>query len=258
MSFLRTAGHTIAEAGRAVARSFAAPLSHKYVALKFRGHPAAVPDVLEWTWSGRPNRIALVNLLLHDRVRGEYLEIGCDNDALFDSVIASHKTGVDPNRGGNVRLESDAFFRQNSKTFDVIWVDGLHTYDQIRRDVVNSIASLSKGGWVGIHDLLPRNWIEAYSPRLFPEGAWSGDVWKVAFELAATPGIDFRILHIDRGVGVFRVTDQSASLVDLRSTLTDKHFDYLVANINRLPVIEWAEGYEWILASKAKNPGGGV
>ncbi|MFI5135627.1 MAG: hypothetical protein ACHQD9_07220, partial [Chitinophagales bacterium] len=47
-------------------------------------------------------------------------------------------------------------------------------------------------GWIVLHDLLPRDWLEEHVPRL--SDTWMGDVWKCAFEVAETPEIDFRIV----------------------------------------------------------------
>jgi SAM-dependent methyltransferase len=152
-----------------------------------------------------------------------------------------------------VRKTSDDFFAANSARFDVVWVDGLHTYEQARADVVNAIAALKPGGWVGIHDLLPRNWIEGFVPRLFGDGAWSGDVWKVAFELASSPGIDFKLLHIDRGVGVFRVLNADARLVDRRRELDPASFAYLQQHVRELPIVEWDAAFQWITDAKRKS-----
>ncbi len=255
MPIIETLAAAGGELGRALMNATTTPLLHKYRAVKYRRHPAAVPQTLSWDWSGKRNRIALVNLLGHDRIEGDYLEIGCDRDELFDAVAVANRVGVDPNRGGTIRLESDQFFATDRRKFDVIWIDGLHTYDQIRRDVMNSIRSLKPGGWVGIHDLLPRNWVEAYSPRLYPEGAWSGDVWKVAFELIRTEGVDFRIVNIDRGIGVFHLTAHDAQLVDLRHELEPATFAYMHANVGKLPVIEWADAHAWILEAKRSDGG---
>jgi hypothetical protein len=248
---------TLADTGReilaAVRTTVSNRLRSKYVALRYRGHPAASPVTLPWQWNDKPNRIALVNLLLHDRVAGDYLEIGCDTDVLFNSVAVAHRVGVDPARGGTVRKKSDDFFAGNTKRFDVVWVDGLHTYDQAHRDIVNALAVLKPGGWIGIHDMLPRNWVEAHVPRLIPDGAWSGDVWKVCFELVAATGLEFRIVNIDRGVGVIRATAEQPSVPDLSGKLDAATFSYLADHVGELPVIEWDAAFAWITTSKHQN-----
>lgn len=222
-------------------------LSNKYLMYRYR--KSTCPLEFSFNWSNKPNRIALVNLLVHDKLDGDYLEIGCDTNALFDSVPLLRKIGVDPLQGGTLRIESDDFFKKNEILFDVIFIDGLHEYEQVRRDVVNSMRFLKPGGWVGLHDVLPRNWVEEHVPRI-GEGSWSGDVWKVAFELASTEGIDFRILNIDRGVGVFRVVRPEVELSDKIAELKEVRFPYLYENIAELPVIDWELGFQWIVNSK--------
>ena len=46
-------------------------------------------------------------------------------------------------------------FLKNTKKFDVIFIDGLHEYYQIRKDVINSLKYLDKNGYIVIHDLFP-------------------------------------------------------------------------------------------------------
>lgn len=193
------------------------------------------------------NRIAVVNLLVSKKSESDYLEIGCASNRLFNSVSALKKVGVDPAAGGTMRMTSDEFFKHNSAYFDVIFIDGLHTYDQVRNDVINAIKFLSAGGWVALHDMLPRDWIEHHTPIL-SKGAWTGDVWKVAFELSNTEGIDFKILKIDHGVGVFRVTKENVVLKDMTAELYDKEFSYYYDNIKSLPLVEWGDAQQWLRA----------
>ena len=50
-----------------------------------------------------------------------------------------------------------------------------------------------------------------------------GDGWKVAYELSKTEGVDFRIFHIDHGVGAMRLTDPDAVPVDLSGEGVECH-----------------------------------
>jgi hypothetical protein len=206
----------------------------------------ADPRVLDWDWGSIGfNRIAVVNLILRKFENPAYLEIGCASNSLFHSVPVSNKIGVDPGSGGTIRKTSDDFFQSNTAQFDVVFIDGLHTYEQVRRDVIHSMRCLKPGGWIALHDMLPRDWLEQHVP-LIPAGAWSGDVWKVAFELAQSPGIDFKLLKLDHGVGVFRMTDPEASLRDLSSLLDDKQFAYYADHLDALPIVEWAQAQDWL------------
>jgi hypothetical protein len=199
----------------------------------------------DWDWRAiNFNRIAAVNKLLSKQTDPAYLEIGCASNALFNAVPARVKVGVDPASGGTVRKTSDGFFSDNQQKFDVIFIDGLHTYDQARRDVINAIKFLNPNGWVALHDMLPRTWLEHHVPRI--NGVWTGDVWKVAFELAQTEGLDFKILKIDCGVGVFKLTRENVTLKNLTATLGGQEFSYYYDNIGKLPIVEWDAAQAWL------------
>jgi len=220
--------------------------NYKYKLKLNRYSEHACKECFDWDWNQVPyNRIALVNHIIKVDKLENYLEIGCQENNLFHSVTAVRKTGVDPERGGTHRMTSDQFFDQNNKKFDFIFIDGMHTYAQVHVDIKNSIDALNPGGWIAIHDLMPRSWIEAHVPNI-SQGAWSGDVWKVAFELLETEGISFRIVMIDAGVGVFKVENpDSTNLLDDRKFLHDSTFDYFCKNLERLPRISWEEFALW-------------
>lgn len=129
-----------------------------------------------------------------------YLEIGCQGDKNFRAIKAAHKVGVDPASGGTHRMTSDAFFAQNKEQFDCIFIDGLHTYEQARKDVINSLNCLNPRGILIMHDMLPASWEREHVPRLYP--IWNGTVWKIAYELLERFGRKFGIVMADHGVGV--------------------------------------------------------
>jgi hypothetical protein len=220
-------------------------LAHKYRAHRY-------PHALDYDWAAiRYNRAAIVNLLVSARPGGDYLEIGCASNLLFDSVMAARKTGVDPQSGGTHRQTSDAFFADRPEArFDVVFIDGLHLYDQVRRDLVNSLRAVRRGGWIALHDLLPRDWIEEHVPPLSTAG-WTGDGWKVAFELIASPDVDFRLIAIDHGIGVLRVLADRPRLADLREDLMARRFAWLHEHFAQLPVVGYDEGRAWIEAHLA-------
>jgi SAM-dependent methyltransferase len=215
--------------------------------LAYRDHHCA--SSFSWNWKQTPiNRIAVVNLAVAKFPNCSYLEIGCDRNEVFDSVPAEKKVGVDPNRGGTIKTTSDAFFQSNKDKFDVIYIDGLHTYEQVHKDVANAMRALKPGGLAILHDLLPHDWVEAHVPRI-AMGSWTGDVWKVAFELARTAGVEFKIVKVDNGVGVFRMTGSDPILADRAGDLGAAQFSFLYENISKLPLVEWNEARDWIRAA---------
>lgn len=218
--------------------------------LKFKSH--AHEKVFDWKWGEKSfNRIAMVNLLVGN-TRGwntSYLEIGCAGNLLFHSVAAKRKVGVDPAEGGTHRMTSDAFFAANTEKFDVIFVDGLHEYQQVRRDALNALACVEEGGWIAFHDLLPSTWKEHHVPRL--QETWTGDCWKVAVELSQAKGVDFRIVEVDHGVGLMRKTSSNYSVPDLSERLLDAEFDVFVEEVEALPLISFDEAVALILSRSA-------
>lgn len=53
----------------------------------------------------------LFNWLINEFGYQSYLEIGCKDNSTFDRVKVAKKVGVDPNRGGTLRMTSDQYFR---------------------------------------------------------------------------------------------------------------------------------------------------
>lgn len=229
---------------------YLAPIRDRYVLLKLRklSRSHLRDKSLNWDWQGQKfNRVAITNLLVSKFTEARYLEIGCADDALFNAIPSLRKVGVDPLKGGTVRKTSDEFFSSNEDVFDVVFIDGLHTYSQVRTDLINAIQAISENGYILLHDMLPSNWIEAHVPAVAP-GAWTGDVWKVAFEITSCAGLEFKIISVDHGVGVVKVLDKKAPLPDLSSELMEADFTYFTDNIVRLPVLAIEDAWKWLRA----------
>ena len=202
------------------------------------------PKVFDWAWEKKGyNRIALVNYLISKSggINSKYLEIGCNKNALFDSVASLNKTGVDPEKGGTHRMTSDEFFLKNKEVFDVIFVDGLHEYHQVHTDAINALKAVKVGGYVAFHDFLPCNWINQHVPRL-NDKTWNGDCWKLASQLKESKGIEFFILEIDGGVGVVKKLSNEFQVPDFSEELKSSEFEKFVSIVDDLPVISYAEG----------------
>jgi hypothetical protein len=144
----------------------------------------------------------LIDYLINKYSYKNYLEIGCDKDQLFSKVNLKNKTGVDPYSGGNIRQTSDDFFLTNNKTFDLVFIDGLHTYEQVKRDILNSVKFLNDDGIILIHDCLPDSMAKQAVPRYKMQ--WNGDVWKAIVDLRQNPDLDIYTCEIDQGIGVIK------------------------------------------------------
>lgn len=164
------------------------------------------------------SRFELINLAVKKTNAKRYLEIGCDKNKIFKNIICNYKVGVDPVRGGTHRMCSDEFFDQNLETFDVVFIDGLHHYDQVKRDFNNALKFLNVGGIIILHDMMPRSSEEAVVPipKKLPY-TWVGDVWRLAFELANRDDIVFHLVLIDNGCGIVWKGRQTSKNIKLES-----------------------------------------
>ena len=131
-----------------------------------------------------------------------YLEIGCDKDQSFSKITINKKIGVDSISGGTIRDTRDNFFINNKDKFDIIFIDGLHHYEQVIKDIYNSLDILNDNGHILIHDCLPRTIAHQAIPRY--RGSWNGDVWKSIVELRTKSNLEVFTCEIDFGVGVIR------------------------------------------------------
>lgn len=181
------------------------------------------------------HRLELIQLAIQKTNATDYLEIGCDKNQIFNNINVANKIGVDPARGGNIRITSDEFFKQNTQKFDVIFVDGLHHYDQVGRDVNNSLKYLKEGGIVIIHDMLPKKELHAEVPIPNPfRKPWLGDVWRLGFDLMARSDINFNIVKMDSGCGILWKGSQTPKKLDVVNS-----WNFYAENYNELPLISF-------------------
>ena len=161
----------------------------------------------------RRNRIDLIQHIIEKKNYKNYLEIGCHKNEVFDK-ISIEKIGVDPVSGGNYRGFSDDFFKENKKSFDCIFIDGLHEYDQVKRDIVNSIKILNREGMIILHDCLPPSINHQRVPRT--RYTWNGDVWKAIVEARTWEHVNTYTVLADQGLGVIK-QEQNTEKLDLKN-----------------------------------------
>ena len=151
-------------------------------------------------FSKKETRDVILQKIIDTKKYKSYLEIGCFNDDLFNKIKCEKKIGVDPYSGGTIRKTSDDFFNANDEKFDCIFIDGLHRYYQVKKDIDNSLKSLNENGIIILHDCLPNNYYEQAIPR--SQYIWNGDVWKAIIECRTREDIDTYTINADFGLGV--------------------------------------------------------
>ena len=142
-----------------------------------------------------------------------YLEIGVQAGKTFFDVDIPTKWAVDPKFHFDYEKErsnekkffqetSDSFFQRGlSQTFDIIFLDGLHQFEQTFRDFCNSQRNAHTGTFWLIDDVFPRDVFSTLRERDKAlrfraqtgdkSKAWQGDVFKIV------PAIHDTFLHLD-------------------------------------------------------------
>ena len=170
-------------------------------------------------------RSLIVNDIIERKKYETYLEIGCDKNILFNSVKIKKKIGIDPVSGGNIRMSSDNFFKNNQDKFDLIFIDGLHQYEQVKRDVYNSLKFLNDNGVILLHDCMPSSFMRQASKR--SSNIWNGDVWKNIVEFRTLDQIDTYTIYADHGIGlILKRKNRNKLLLKIKSFDKLKFQDY--------------------------------
>ena len=149
----------------------------------------------------KKTRLDLIQLIIKKNEYKKYLEIGCNQDEVFNKIDID-KIGVDPISGGNFRGTSDEFFLKNTFKFDCIFIDGLHVYEQAIKDILNSIKFLNKNGVIILHDCLPKSIEHQRVPM--SRYNWNGDVWKAIVEVRTWNNFDTFTILADEGLGIIK------------------------------------------------------
>jgi len=164
-----------------------------------------------YDWSQRR-----INTLAAGLEAKRYLEIGIYRGNTIERVNAAERVGVDPAPKVNLSslppgcsvfsMTSDAYFASLDPltTFDLAFVDGLHTFEQTRTDLFNALRHVPVGP-ILLDDTVPED--EAASlPDLAAaiahrrqsgskKIAWMGDVWKLVIYIDRfLPQLDFRTI----------------------------------------------------------------
>jgi hypothetical protein len=166
----------------------------------------------------------LIQYLISKNKYSDYLEIGCDQDQLFSKIKIENKIGVDPYSGGNVRKTSDDFFKENKSSFDIVFIDGLHTYEQVKRDILNSVNFLLDEGIILVHDCMPDSLGKQAVPRYKMQ--WNGNVWKAIVDLRQQENLEIYTCEIDQGIAIIK-KEKNTSILKLDKPINKLKFkDY--------------------------------
>jgi len=112
-------------------------------------------------------------------------------------------------------MTSDAFFAflPEELKYDLIFIDGLHVYEQDEKDLNNALKHLSENGTIMLHDCNPpTEWHQRSYEEALENGCrlWNGTVWKAYVKTRATnPDLEMYVVDTDWGCGIVKHGKQS-------------------------------------------------
>ena len=198
---------------------------------------------------GGIGRSGIINSYINRFGYTKYLEIGCGHSTdmfanTFDRVKCQEKTSVDPNHKSDYRMTSDEFFKQCDSKYDIIFIDGLHTAEQVLRDVDNSLKHLIPNGHILLHDCNPIEEVVQFREPRHGNDVWCGDVWKAIAKIRMNrDDLSPHVIDRDFGIGVIYRGGQTVYHEDI--PLKDLTWDYLEKN--RVDLLQLREPEEWIV-----------
>jgi hypothetical protein len=192
-------------------------------------------------------RFDILNHLIDKYRLINYLEIGVFQGENIRKVKAPYKNGVDPGAEGYVVPEvdypmtSDEFFDlikdHDEIKYDLIFIDGLHEYSQVKKDIENSLNHLQPDGFIVMHDCSPVSYDAQLPDR--KTIAWNGDVWRSFVEFKQNnPLHECCVIDTDFGVGVIKNNSNrfyTTPLIDMSYQIFDSNRKQL------LNLITWDE-----------------
>ena len=141
-------------------------------------------------------------------------------------------------------MTSDLFFEVNNQNFDIVFIDGLHEYQQVKKDILNSINCLNPNGIVLVHDCFPMSYYDQAIPRA--QRKWNGDVWKAITELRTFDNLNICVGTFDNGIGLIQKKNNQNKLL-LKTKIKDlKYTDYYNNYNQYLNLLSVEEFFEFI------------
>lgn len=233
---------------------------------------------------------ACINVI-KKRKKVNYVEIGVQTGLCFFKIEADRKIAVDPHfiikitkkvkayiknlsnfNNTFFELTSDDFFEKKSDYLkkvggiDVIFIDGLHLYEQVVKDIENSLKHLNKGGVILVHDCNPLSEPASIRAYTSEEAAvlvgdhpqwinqWNGDVWKAVVQLRSErDDLNIAVFNTDHGVGMIRPGTPEKALSLTNKKVTDLTYADLDANREKFLNLKSPEAFAAFVGSLEKE-----
>lgn len=199
------------------------------------------------------SRTYVLNKLIADNNLHRYLEVGVSNPYTnYLSIRCDRKTSVDPcieceyfdaNAINGFKtfidhqVTSDEFFSINTQMFDIIFIDGDHSYEQSLRDLNNALKFVPVNGFVVLHDAMPLDYDSTQYSNFEKKLSYNGEVWKTVVSAIRQGGSDLKIGTFAFDFGVTVIKKLSDNVPEIKQMDLDYHRDYSIRTIN--PVYDY-------------------
>lgn len=206
------------------------------------------------------DRSEVIQYLINKNNYKRYLEIGVFNGEVFFKIRCRFKYAVDPvfrfvretkykmmfKNSSNINAKyitktSDEFFKEDApalfskNTIDICFIDGMHEFDFVKNDVLNTLKYLDKNGVIILHDCNPLTAEAEVNYAAWEKrgltGEWNGDVWKIIVYLKSVrEDINVFTLDTDQGLGIITWGRQEAKLNFTEQQIRQFSFKEIDAN----------------------------
>jgi hypothetical protein len=164
--------------------------------------PLPVPPPFDYSLDVTRNDV--MNFIIKELNYSKYLEIGLRAGYTFDDINCRIKHSIDPvsspGHEPTFKMTSDVFFEQfKAAQYDIIFIDGDHNHDQVRRDFFNAWEKIPLNGCIILHDTNPPN-------KRFTEMDRCGTAFRVIVDMLANDDMPIELYTInmpkDEGNGI--------------------------------------------------------
>ena len=164
-------------------------------------------------------RTDVVQLIIDHYGYTSYLEIGIANSENYNSIRCQNKVSVDPALGKfshanpMFKMKSDEFFDKHAHEyqFDIIFIDGDHSKEQVKKDIANSLNVINPKGTIVLHDMNPIS-EHHLKPTICNDG------WEAFAELRKTrDDLNMFTYENDLGVGIIQKGSQELYEGEIKS-----------------------------------------
>jgi hypothetical protein len=221
------------------------------------------------------SRTFIIQYLINKYKLENYLEIGVRDGSNFDKIKVKHKIGVDPeptqecikkneNKNNLKICTSDTYFKelrlnnengnrnengQETKKFDIIFIDGLHLESQVDLDIKNSLDFLNDNGFIIMHDCNPPTKFHQRENYVLKDGSmpfWNGTVWRSYVKLRMKNNdLEMNVVNCDWGIGILRKKVNIIDKMDKKNLKLQENFRYFDLQENREYILNLISIYEF-------------